>query len=94
MTVALVYLGGYFVLRAAMTWMIGVHGLKQTRIMEADAADPGVGRGRVRDLAGEFSAQQHPLARRGLLHSGGATGAGGFTCAEVGQVRSLSQECC
>ncbi len=28
-TTAAVYLGGYFVLRAAMTWMIGIHGLKQ-----------------------------------------------------------------
>jgi ceramide glucosyltransferase len=26
---AAVYLGGYFLLRAAMTWMIGIHGLKQ-----------------------------------------------------------------
>jgi ceramide glucosyltransferase len=26
---AAVYLGGYFALRAAMTWMIGIHGLKQ-----------------------------------------------------------------
>jgi ceramide glucosyltransferase len=28
-TTAVVYLGGYFMLRAAMTWMIGIHGLKQ-----------------------------------------------------------------
>src|SRR5580658_2267711 len=28
-TTAAVYLGGYFVLRAAMTWTIGIHGLKQ-----------------------------------------------------------------
>ena len=28
-TTAAVYLGGYFALRAAMTWMIGIHGLKQ-----------------------------------------------------------------
>ncbi len=26
---AAIYLGGYFVLRVAMTWMIGIHGLKQ-----------------------------------------------------------------
>ena len=41
------YLGAYFALRAAMTWMIGVHGLKPARLMERDAADSGVGRGGV-----------------------------------------------
>jgi ceramide glucosyltransferase len=31
-TIALVYLGGYALLRMAMTWVIGIHGLKQSNL--------------------------------------------------------------
>ncbi len=75
--VALGYLGGYLALRMAMTWIIGIHGLRQPRLVETDAADSGLGCRGVRHLADQFRPQQHPLARRRLLHPGWPPGSGG-----------------
>ena len=76
--VALAYLGTYLALRCAMTWIIGVWGLKQPRGLEEAAADSAVGRGGVFHLGGQFHAPQRALARQRLLHSRRAAGAAGI----------------
>ena len=73
---ALGYLGGYFAIRIAMVWMIGIHGLKEKGLWVEDAADPHMGRDGLRDLAHQLRAQKRPLARRGILHSQRHAGAG------------------
>ena len=47
-------------------------------LVEANAADSGLGCRGVRHLADQFRAQQHPLARRRLSHPGWPTGSGGL----------------
>src|ERR1700691_4042915 len=47
-------------------------------LVETNAADSGLGRHRVRHLAHQFWAQQHPLARRRLSYPGWPPGPGGL----------------
>ena len=73
--VAIAYLGGYMGLRMAMTWMIGIHGLRQSILWKQMPLLP------VWDAVAfaiwliSFSRNTHPLARRGLLHPGRPAGA-------------------
>ena len=50
-------------------------------VLEEHVDDSAVGCGGLRHLAGEFFAQQHSLARGGLLHPRRATGSGFYTLA-------------
>ena len=74
--VALGYLGGYFALRMAMTWIDRDPRPAPVGPVETNAADSGLGCGGVRHLADQFRPQQHPLARRRLLHSRWPPGSG------------------
>ncbi len=58
-----VYLGAYLALRLAMTWLIGVRGMKEKGLWEQNAPDPVVGCDRIPDLAGQLWTQNDPVAR-------------------------------
>ena len=60
--------------------------LAPARLVETNAADSGLGCRGVRHLADQFRPQQHPLARRRLLHPGRPPGSGG-----LGPLRRLSR---
>ena len=62
--IAAVYLGVYFAFRIAMTWLIGVWGMKQTGIWKRIPLIPTVGRDGLRHLADQFRTENHPLAWR------------------------------
>jgi len=69
---AAAYLGTYIVLRSAMTWMIGIHGLRQRYLWKDLPLIPLWDAGRVRYLDRKFHTQQHTLARRPIITSGEA----------------------
>ena len=76
-TTAAIYLGGVF-FAARRDDLDDRHSRPEAAVfVERNAADPAVGRGGVPHLAHEFPAQQHSLARRGLLYSGRQAGPGG-----------------
>ena len=73
--VALGYLGTCLV-RFAMTWIIGIHGLvyRQTSSCGSKCRSSQCGMQWRSHLADQLRAQQHPLAWGGLLHPGWAAG--------------------
>ena len=73
--VALGFFGTYLAMRVAMTWMIGVHGLKQRRFWKQMPLIP-VGHRRVFHLDDQLPAAEHPVARVGLLHPQWKAGTG------------------
>ena len=75
--VALGYLGGYMALRMAMTWIIGIHGLRQPGLWKQMPLIPVWDAVAFAIWLTRFRPQQHPMARRRLSHPGWASGSGG-----------------